>query len=90
MEKEINTGLIMDSIAGTQNLKMSDEDKKKSVIDNQKAMQMFAEYKKMHTPKIREHKIGRNDPCPCGSGKKYKCCCLSSEKYENYIMKNNK
>ncbi|MBK8575018.1 MAG: SEC-C domain-containing protein [Elusimicrobia bacterium] len=21
------------------------------------------------------HKIGRNDPCPCGSGKKYKKCC---------------
>jgi preprotein translocase subunit SecA len=20
-------------------------------------------------------KIGRNDPCPCGSGKKYKNCC---------------
>src|SRR6266496_5911257 len=23
-----------------------------------------------------EQKIGRNDPCPCGSGKKYKKCCL--------------
>lgn len=23
-----------------------------------------------------ESKIGRNDPCPCGSGKKYKSCCL--------------
>jgi len=23
--------------------------------------------------------IGRNDPCPCGSGKKYKKCCLESE-----------
>lgn len=22
-------------------------------------------------------KTGRNDPCPCGSGKKYKQCCLS-------------
>jgi uncharacterized protein len=22
-----------------------------------------------------EPKIGRNDPCPCGSGKKYKHCC---------------
>ncbi|RLB13732.1 MAG: hypothetical protein DRG35_06440, partial [Deltaproteobacteria bacterium] len=20
-------------------------------------------------------KVGRNDPCPCGSGKKYKYCC---------------
>lgn len=24
-------------------------------------------------------KIGRNDPCPCGSGKKYKHCCLQKE-----------
>ncbi len=24
----------------------------------------------------KEAKIGRNDPCPCGSGKKYKKCCL--------------
>jgi peptide deformylase len=23
-----------------------------------------------------ESKVGRNDPCPCGSGKKYKKCCL--------------
>jgi len=23
-----------------------------------------------------EEKVGRNDPCPCGSGKKYKKCCL--------------
>ena len=22
-----------------------------------------------------EAKVGRNDPCPCGSGKKYKKCC---------------
>ncbi|GAA4838076.1 DUF1186 domain-containing protein [Algivirga pacifica] len=27
-------------------------------------------------PIIREEKIGRNDPCPCGSGKKYKKCCM--------------
>ena len=27
-------------------------------------------------PYVREYlKIGRNDPCPCGSGKKYKQCC---------------
>lgn len=25
-----------------------------------------------------EPKVGRNDPCPCGSGKKYKKCCASS------------
>ena len=31
----------------------------------------------LNTPKTRiaEKKVGRNDPCPCGSGKKYKKCC---------------
>ena len=29
---------------------------------------------KKRQPK-RKVKIGRNDPCPCGSGKKYKQCC---------------
>ena len=24
---------------------------------------------------VRKNKVGRNDPCPCGSGKKYKKCC---------------
>src|SRR3989339_546005 len=33
------------------------------------------------------HKIGRNDPCPCGSGKKYKKCCLlkDEEKQQSKI-----
>ena len=31
---------------------------------------------KSHTPIVNtEPKVGRNDPCPCGSGKKYKNCC---------------
>jgi uncharacterized protein YchJ len=25
-------------------------------------------------------KIGRNEPCPCGSGKKYKKCCMGKDK----------
>ncbi len=30
--------------------------------------------KKTEEPFVRENKVGRNDPCPCGSGKKYKKC----------------
>ncbi|QNO16639.1 SEC-C domain-containing protein [Alkalicella caledoniensis] len=26
---------------------------------------------------INENKVGRNEPCPCGSGKKYKKCCIN-------------
>ncbi len=37
---------------------------------------------KLETPtfpgtKATDKKIGRNDPCPCGSGKKYKNCCMN-------------
>jgi SWIM/SEC-C metal-binding protein len=27
------------------------------------------------TTRIADKKVGRNEPCPCGSGKKYKKCC---------------
>ena len=37
---------------------------------------MEAEY----TQQSGKSKIGRNDPCPCGSGKKYKKCCLNKPK----------
>ena len=30
-------------------------------------------------PKVNKPKVGRNDPCPCGSGKKYKNCCGKNE-----------
>jgi hypothetical protein len=30
------------------------------------------------------HKVGRNDPCPCGSGKKYKKCCELKEKHKKF------
>lgn len=33
------------------------------------------EFLKMHTPWTKEVIPGRNDKCPCGSGKKYKNCC---------------
>jgi len=33
------------------------------------------EEQKPQQPTILNKKIGRNDPCPCGSGKKYKKCC---------------
>jgi preprotein translocase subunit SecA len=35
---------------------------------------VFAEEEKKNQP-IKTEKVGRNDPCPCGSGKKYKKCC---------------
>jgi len=34
----------------------------------------YLEQKKAHTI-VRSEKVGRNEPCPCASGKKYKKCC---------------
>jgi preprotein translocase subunit SecA len=34
---------------------------------------------KVQTVKREGKKVGRNDPCPCGSGKKYKKCCMLKE-----------
>ena len=31
-------------------------------------------------PVRKDTKIGPNDPCPCGSGKKYKKCCMQKDK----------
>ena len=50
------------------NIKILDkaEEEKNKSIDHKKKLKEFA-----------SKKIGRNDPCPCGSGKKYKHCCGS-------------
>ena len=41
---------------------------------------MFRAMEKSLNPPIQKKKIGRNDPCPCGSGKKYKFCCMNKPK----------
>ena len=42
--------------------------------DNGKAVELQAERRRLATATRAVH-VGRNDPCPCGSGKKYKKCC---------------
>ena len=32
----------------------------------------------VHGDKLLDEKLGRNDLCPCGSGKRFKKCCLLS------------
>lgn len=45
-----------------------------SIFDETKQKALFAEQRKSKTV-VKGKKVGRNDPCPCGSGKKYKHCC---------------
>ena len=44
------------------------------IFSVEKRKEIQKQYKDSKTVK-NEVKIGRNDPCPCGSGKKYKNCC---------------
>ncbi|HIY19851.1 MAG TPA: SEC-C domain-containing protein [Candidatus Blautia avistercoris] len=44
------------------------------IFTQEKKKALYLEQKKSGTI-VKGHKVGRNDPCPCGSGKKYKYCC---------------
>lgn len=44
-----------------------------SIFDEEKRKALYLEQKKSGTI-VKAKKVGRNDPCPCGSGKKYKQC----------------
>ncbi|MBR5228878.1 MAG: SEC-C domain-containing protein [Firmicutes bacterium] len=45
-----------------------------NIFTEEERVDLYKQYKKSKTV-VKEEKIGRNDPCPCGSGKKYKKCC---------------
>lgn len=45
-----------------------------NIFTAEKQKELYKEQKESGTVR-KEKKIGRNDPCPCGSGKKYKKCC---------------
>lgn len=44
------------------------------IFSPQRQKELFTEQKRSGTV-VKEAKPSRNDPCPCGSGKKYKKCC---------------
>ena len=49
-------------------------------LPSEKSAHPESEQEEKATPEVNVYhpgpKIGRNDPCPCGSGKKYKKCCI--------------
>ena len=45
-----------------------------TILSDEKRQEITKEYKKSKTV-VKEKAPGRNDPCPCGSGRKYKKCC---------------
>jgi len=45
-----------------------------NLLSEERRKELYWQQKKSNTI-VKEKKISRNDPCPCGSGKKYKKCC---------------
>jgi uncharacterized protein YecA (UPF0149 family) len=46
----------------------------KNIFDDEKRKEIKKDFNRSKIV-VKGEKIGRNDPCPCGSGKKYKKCC---------------
>ncbi len=44
------------------------------ILSPERRKELYLSQKKSGTV-VKGKKVGRNDPCPCGSGKKYKLCC---------------
>lgn len=45
-----------------------------NIFDDEKRKQIKKDFNRSKIV-VKGEKVGRNDPCPCGSGKKYKKCC---------------
>ena len=60
---------------------MYEEEDDSNTVDDEERLKAFekllAAGKNKPVIKTGQSKVGRNDPCPCGSGKKYKFCCLN-------------
>lgn len=54
-------------------VKQVKEEKPRKIVEN------LSSEETVKKPIKKENKVGRNDLCPCGSGKKYKKCCGASE-----------
>ena len=46
-----------------------------SILSEERRKELYRKQKNSGTIRRESPKVGRNDPCPCGSGKKYKQCC---------------
>lgn len=68
-----------DEIAQTEQKETADHIETKSDVSReeiQAAMKRIHEARMSQTKRRKQIKVGRNDLCPCGSGKKYKKCCM--------------
>ncbi len=52
------------------------------IFSKEKQEELFKEQKRSTTFVREGRKIGRNEPCPCGSGRKFKQCCMGKGIYD--------
>ena len=78
MFEEMSNNIQFDSIRGLFNarieIRIEKEEAVKQIFENHNGE------KNINKPVKKENKIGRNETCPCGSGKKYKNCCGKNKK----------
>ena len=80
MFDEMNSLIRQDTVAYLFNIQVEIPVERKAVVDvdsleSPATEEDFEEKAKKGKQAVAETKVGRNDPCPCGSGKKYKNCC---------------
>jgi preprotein translocase subunit SecA len=78
--QQLDEGFVSSTWAGSQ--ARHDEAAPASDIARQQqaAMQQGASDRKLEPIRNRDDRVGRNDPCPCGSGKKFKQCCMRKQR----------
>ena len=66
LEEALYSNIVINDVDHPDRIKMKQslEEKERAMKTNQLLMP------------VKSNKIGKNDPCPCGSGKKYKKCCM--------------
>lgn len=73
---DMTSRISMDAITRLFKIQVRSEEERISKRPIQRQMRYNrGESAEQNQPVTRGKKIGRNDPCPCGSGKKYKKCC---------------
>jgi len=77
-----DTGLIMDAVSD-QTLNDKKEALETAISNSKVTLPAFKHQKTLVKENVEP---GRNDQCPCGSGKKYKKCCMLKEN-NPYVQK---
>ena len=80
--EHLSPGFVSDTFVRTSNQAEHQEYNPSEMIQEQQAAidaSSTGDGKVSRPIRNRREKVGRNDPCPCGSGKKYKQCCIHKQ-----------